>query len=61
MIDKDLAGFVVTLIEQLSGAGTLTAVWPETLEYLEQMGYDEAEATAKFRVIYEAAGLEYPE
>lgn len=60
-MDSALASFVVALIEQLSGAGNLTGVWPQTLDYLQQMGYEEDEATDKFREIYEAAGMEYPE
>ena len=61
MSERELATFVVTLLEQVAGAGNLPDVWPQTLEHLETMGYKYDEVIEKFRAIYEAAGLEYPE
>ena len=61
VIDRDLAIFVIGLIEQVSGAGNIPGAWPQTIEHLADMGYDKEEINEKFRAIYEAAGLEYPE
>ena len=42
-------------------AVAIPGAWPQTIEHLADMGYDKEEINEKFRAIYEAAGLEYPE